>query len=144
MSQKSHLQTVRFASEEWRQVQAYLQKNPIFESFSSLARVATLSFLKESITVQLNPITTKKGLRRPHFLWDYDLTDTQTREILRQPGLPDKKRWLIERILLQARFKEVFDYLGLDEIKGALPRLRLPKKIRERWEYALQRWNQHG
>lgn len=143
MKQKSHLQTVRFAPQEWTQVEIYLKMNPIFESFSSLARVATLSFLKESTMVHLNTIQTKRTSHRPKFLWDYDLSETQVQEILRS-GWSDQRRWLIGRILAQARFDEVFYYLTVEEIKQALPKLRLPQKIRTRWEYAVQRWTSNG
>ena len=143
MATKSHLQTVRFAPKEWGQVETYLGKNPIFESFSSLARVATLSFLQQASTIQLNPIHKETSDKRPAFLWDYDLNEFHVREILRHAGLSNQKRWLIERILLQARFDEIWCYLTIEDVERALPHVRLPQKIRDRWKYALQRWSHH-
>ncbi len=140
MGFRTRLQTVRFSPNEWNQVEVYLQQNPVFESFSSLARVATLAFIGEANLFRLQPVTAKKPGPRPTFLWDYDLSETQVREMLRRPGLPPEKCWLIERILSQARFEEVFDYLDLAELKRALPQLRLSPKIRRRWEYAISRW----
>lgn len=141
MAPKTRLRTVRFAPTEWVQVEDYLSQNPIFESFSALARVATLSFVGESNVVRLQPVEAKARKSRPRFLWDYDLNEVQVREILGRPGLSKEKRWLIERILTQARFNEVFDYLDLSSIRLALPHLRLPPKIKKRWTYALERWS---
>lgn len=142
MKSKSALRTVRFTPEETKQVDTYLKQNPIFESFSSLARVATLSFVDQEFSLHLKPIA-KHADQRPPFLWDYDLTEVQVREILSQAGLSDQKKWLIEKILSQARFDETIQYLDIEAIRKALPHLRLPPKIRERWEYALKRWSHH-
>ena len=124
-------------------VNIYLKNNPLFESFSSLARVATLSFIREQGAIHLNPITVESKPKRPPFLWDYDLSEVEVREILGQSGWPPQKIWLIERILAEARFNEIFSYLTLETIQQAFPRLRLPFKIRERWEYAVKRWSRH-
>ena len=121
-------------------MEGYLKQNPVFESFSSLARVATLSFIGQKQAVHLNPIQTEEPKKRPSFLWDYDLTQVQVREILNTPGFSDKKLWLVARIITQAKFEEVFNYLNVDLIKRALPKLRLPKKVRERWETTVQIW----
>lgn len=138
---KSELRTVRFAKSEAKWVDGYLRQNPLFESFSSLARVATLAFIQQKMEVSLNPIRSEGGEKRPSFLWDYDLTETQVREILGWPGLPEQKRWLMARILTEARFEEVCDYLEFDAMARFLPLLRLPKKVHDRWEYAIRRWS---
>lgn len=122
-------------------MEAYLQQNPIFESFSSLTRVALLTFISEKMNVSLLSVA-ESGGRRPSFLWDYDLTETQVHEILGTRGLPDQKRWLIERILTQARFEETLKYLTMKDIKTVFSALRLPKKVKERWQYALRRWSE--
>lgn len=144
MKTKSQLRTVRFTSQEGTLVASYLKQNPVFESFSALARVATLSFISEKAKVHLNPISIETQKKRPAFLWDYELSEIQVREILNQSGLSDQKKWLIERILTQARFEEVLAYLNVNDIERALPHLRLPSKIKQRWEYAINRWSSHG
>lgn len=141
MKAKNQLKTVRFGFEEAKWVDEYLKQNQLFESFSALARVATLAFIGQKMEVTLNPIRPSEGEKRPTFLWDYDLNDTQVREILGRPGLPEPKRWLMARILTEVRFEEVCDYLDIDEIARFLPQLRLPKKVRDRWAYAVQRWS---
>lgn len=78
---------------------------------------------------------------RPNFLWDYDLSSSQVREILAQPGLSSTKQWLIERILTEARFDEVWDYLDLKTLQRYFPKLHLPKDVQKRWSYALKRWS---
>lgn len=140
---KEQLKTVRFSQEESRQVEDYLQKNRLFESFSSLARVATLSFISQEATIELNPIQVEKKAGRPRFLWDYDMGEIQVREILNAPGASDKKKWLMARILSEARFDEVFNYLNLEQISRHFSQLKLPAKVKDRWEYALKRWKSH-
>lgn len=137
---RGQLKTARFNKPESKLIDDYLKHNPIFESFSSLARVATLQFINEKKQIDLNKIV---RIKRPHFLWDYDLSEYEVCEILNQPGLSDRKKWLIERILGQARFHEVFFYLGVNTIQSALPYLRLDPKIRERWQYSLERWGSY-
>lgn len=140
MKQKNELKTIRFRADETKRIEVYLKQNPVFESFSSLGRVATLTFIGQAGTLNLKPITEDFGKKRPSFLWDYDLSDLQVREILSQPGLGVQKKWLMAKILTQARFDETLNYLDVEEIEKGLPYLRLPQKIRERWQYALERW----
>lgn len=142
MSKRSCLLTLRMSAREKARVDEYLEVNPVFDSFSSLARAATLTFIGAWGTVRLEPTAASggQGSGRPSFLWDYDMNAAQVREMLSGPGLPDRKCWLMARILSQARFEEVFEYLTVGEIARALPALRLPAKVRERWDYALERW----
>lgn len=143
MKAKSELRTIRFAKNEAKWIDEYLKENPVFESFSSLARVATLSFIGEKKTVHLNPVKGEEGPKRPSFLWDYDLTEAEIRGILNQQGLSDQKIWLVARILKEARFEEVFQYLDVETIRKTLPQLRLPQEVKERWEYAVERWSKN-
>lgn len=143
MKNKEALRTIRFQPQESRQVDAYLKANPLFESFSALARVATLSFIQQENIFHLKPIDLPSH-KKPSFLWDYDLTEAQVKEILSPGGFSDAKKWLMERILVQARFEEVWHYLDLEMIQKYLPQLRLPPKIEARWNYALTRWSTHG
>ncbi|MBI1870051.1 MAG: hypothetical protein HYS07_02535 [Chlamydiae bacterium] len=92
----------------------------------------------------MESLKSEKGVHRPYFLWDYDLGERDIKEILSLPDLSVQKRWLMARILTQARFDDVWSYLTLDQIREALPSLRLPSNIRRRWEYALARWDQHA
>lgn len=144
MKQKSELKTIRFHPEETKKIEAYLEQNPVFESFSSLGRVATLSFIGQASTLHLQPVSEEANQKRPSFFWDYDLSEWEVREILRNPGLPPQKKWLMERILSQARFEEIMNYLEIEEIERWLPSLKLPQKIGVRWSYALKRWSRHG
>lgn len=137
---RDQLRTVRFAKQEAEKVDHYLQINPIFDSFSSLARVATLSFLGEAQSLRLEPISTGGDSRPPRFLWDYDLSNAQVREVLAQPGLGATKRWLMERIMTQCRFEEIFEYLNRKTLERYLSELKLPTDKKRHWEYALKRW----
>ena len=76
---------------------------------------------------------------RPYFLWDYDLTDDDVRQILRGENQTDKI-WILSRILESARFEDVWKYTSLTEVKQMFPSLKLKKPIREAWEHALSVW----
>ena len=133
------LKTLRLTPEEDRLVAAYLRGNPLFDGFGSLARVATLEFIRSRRSLSLCPSPEpEEGVRRPVFLWDYDLTEAQVREVLARGG--KDRDWLMGRILDQAPLQEILKYLSLDEIREALPRLRLRLKKKAHWEYALKRW----
>ena len=137
---RNQLRTVRFSKEEAKLVDQYLEKNSVFESFSSLARVASLQFIKNENEIKLNP-TLKDGKQRPWFLWDYDLTKEQVIEAIRTPGLNPTKKFLIERILIEGRYDEVFEYLTLEDLNKYFPRLTLNPDVQKNWEYALKRWS---
>ena len=143
MQARNQLRTTRFSAQEAKRVDEYISKNNIFDSFSSLSRVATLRFIQEEDSLELVKFP-RSSQKRPTFLWDYDLSEYDVREILHQKGMTQKKLWLIERILSQARFDEVTSYLDLDTIRIALPLIRLSHKIKDRWQYALEKWKSHG
>lgn len=76
---------------------------------------------------------------RPYFLWDYDLTDDQVRDILRGPNEFDRQ-WLLARILESAKYEDVWKYTTLTEIKEVYPHLKLRKPIQRAWDLALNVW----
>lgn len=139
MDRRTCLHTVRLSAAEAGRVKDYLRSNTVFDSFSSLARVATLSFIGEARTIRLDP-QPEAARDAERLLWDYDLTRGQAREILGQRGLTSRKLWLIGKLLAEVRFEEAVGLLDLDEVREAMPKLRLPPPVRARWEYALQRW----
>lgn len=140
--QKSQLRTVRFSAAEAELIDRYLETNPIFDSFSSFARVAALTFLGQARRFRLEPVAEASESRtRPGFLWDYDLSEKEVREVLSRPGLSDTKRFLMERILTECRFEEVFAYLTRDELTRHFDKLSLPADKKRHWGYALARWN---
>lgn len=142
MKNKGELKTVRFSRLEQGFLDEYLSENPAIGSFSALARIAILDFISKSGSIPLRPIVREAPRERPSFLWDYDLSEGQMREIF---GGPLKQRlWLVARILEHAKLDEVFKYLTLREIERDLPVLRLPLKIKGHWEYALSRWRRRN
>ena len=76
---------------------------------------------------------------RPYFLWDYDLTEDQVREILRGDNRTDKI-WMLSRILESATYEDVWKYTTLSEVKQLMPVLKMKKPIRQAWEHALSVW----
>lgn len=77
--------------------------------------------------------------KRPYFLWDYDLTDDEVREILRGDNRSDKV-WILSRILESARFEDVWKYTSLFEVKSMFNSLKLKPAVRQAWELALSIW----
>lgn len=140
MKRKECLQTIRLSREEWREVGKFLKSNQVFETFSSLARIAINEFIREKRALSIKPVSSYPK-KRPYFLWDYNLTEGEVLEILSQPSLA-KKKWLIARILEHCFFRDVWRYLTLDEIREALPSLRMSPRKKERWRYAIELWNQ--
>lgn len=83
--------------------------------------------------------TTAKD-KRPYFLWDYDLTDQQVREILHGEN-ETEKIWMMSRILESASFDDVWTYMSLHEVREMFPKLKLKLPIRNAWTYALAIWS---
>jgi len=80
-----------------------------------------------------------KSSKRPYFLWDYDLTESQVHELLKT-GTDWDRRWMLARILESATYEDVWKYTNLAEVKLMFPRLQLKKPIRNAWELALSVW----
>lgn len=120
-------------------MKAYLRRNPVFESVSSLGRVATMEFIRTQRALPLSTLHETVATQRPSFLWDYDLTEAQVHEILRHAPF-DQRKWLIARILERLRPPEVFRYLSVEEIQQALPRLRMDERVKRHWQEAIELW----
>ena len=138
MEKKDYIQTLRLTENEWKETNAFLKLNLAFESFSSLARIAIREFIKKKYLLETIPLQ-ETYQERPYFLWDYDLTEAKVHEILSQPNF-NKKKWLIARILERAIFSDVWKYLSLEDIRAALPSLRMSSKKKEYWNYAIKIW----
>jgi len=76
---------------------------------------------------------------RPYFIWDYDLTDSDLRAILRGND-KDQKAWLVTRLLESARFEDIWQYISLTELRAIFPELHLKPQVRAAWEFALLVW----
>jgi hypothetical protein len=76
---------------------------------------------------------------RPYFLWDYDLSESDVRAILRGKN-ETERQWMMGRILASANFKDVWRYLTLQEIITELPKLRFRPEIKKAWEHAIHVW----
>ena len=136
---RNRLTTLRLSKKEGEEVDRYLKNNPAFGSISSLGRIAILEFIHAQKHLKLlpNPSPLKTG--KPDFLWDYDLTEAQAKEILHHSP-PAQRKWLASRILERLSLPVVFDYLDLDEIRELLPELRLNPKVKKHWEEAIRLW----
>jgi len=81
---------------------------------------------------------------RPYFLWDVEITDAELRKRLRHPDPAIRAQWQ-GRVLREARFSEVWEYLSLEEIlrDWELIRRHLGRR-REQWEFLLRGWREDG
>lgn len=77
--------------------------------------------------------------KRPYWLWDYDLTESQVREILGGKN-ETEKIWLMSRILESARYDDIWSYFSLTKLKESFSKLHLKPPIRRAWEQALYVW----
>lgn len=74
------------------------------------------------------------------FFWDYQITDTQLRDILNNKEGETQKIWALSRILESAPYEEVWKYTSLNELKKIFPKLKLKKPIQKAWQRALRVW----
>lgn len=79
------------------------------------------------------------ALKTPYFLWDYDLTDTDVRAILRGND-EEQKDWLVARLLESARYEDIWQYISLAELRTIFPKLQLKTQVRAAWDFALSVW----
>lgn len=136
---KNILKTIRFTPTEEKSINEYLRRNKAFDSLSSLGRVAVMEFIHTRTTLTLSPISQHSAQARPSFLWDYDLTEAQVHEILQHEPFKQRK-WLIARILERAPLQEVWRYLTMEQIRDALPHLRMDPKTQRHWQEAIELW----
>ena len=80
-----------------------------------------------------------RTLQSPYFIWDYDLTDSDIRAILRGDD-EVQKAWLVARLLESARYEDVWKYISLAELRTIFLKLQLKPQVRSAWEFALSVW----
>lgn len=136
MNIKRNLKTIRLAPDEEKTINRFLKEHPYIRSFSTLVRAAIWDFLNRNREIL------ERREEIPSFLWEYDLGYGQIVEILRGPQ--KNRLWLVAKILEHGRWEEIWEYLTLDMIRRDLSLLRLPKKTKEHWEYALRRWRREA
>ena len=131
--------TIRFTRKELQTLESYLRRNAVFDSLSSLGRVAMMEFIRARTGLPLQPDLEQTHGKRPWFLWDYDLSEAQVRELLTHAPFAQRK-WLLGRMLERLGPKEIVRYVSLDALRRALPLLRLDEKIKRHWEEAIALW----
>lgn len=138
---RSVVATIRFSHKEMGELARYLQRNPYFDSLSSLGRVATMEFVRTKTALALQPNLGSEENKRPWFLWDYDLTEAQVRELLTHAPF-EQRKWLLGRMLERLKPQEIVQYVSLEALRQALPHLRVEEKVKRHWEEALAVWTQ--
>ncbi len=81
---------------------------------------------------------------RPYFLWDVDVTSEELRQRLRLDDPDIRAQWQ-GRVMREARFEEVWDYLTLEEVLRDWPHItRHLGKSRAFWEFLLDGWKRQN
>ena len=81
---------------------------------------------------------------RPYFLWDYDMSEEEVRDLVRN-GSPAEKAWVIGRILEHANWADIWRYVTVADIRESLPHIRFRRREDgELWAYAVERWTRDG
>lgn len=75
----------------------------------------------------------------PYFLWDYALSESDVRAILRGDD-QTQKNWIVARLLESARYQDIWQYITLAELRAVFPQLQLRPQVRAVWEFALSVW----
>lgn len=78
-------------------------------------------------------------MQKPYFMWDYDLTTDQIKELLHSDNEVEKS-WLTARILTHAHFDDVWEYLSVANIVKLFPKLYLKPEVKTAWKHALEVW----
>lgn len=79
---------------------------------------------------------------KPYFIWDYDFSEADVRRLLRE-GSQSEKSWLITRLLEHAHFRDVFQFVNVEEIAHVFSNLKLRPTTQRYWLRALTTWGYH-
>ena len=81
---------------------------------------------------------------RPDFLWDESLTQSDLRQIL-EAGNEEERIYYTAKILREARFEEVWDYISPAFLSSNWEKLRGQLGRRKGfWEFFYLAWRRHG
>jgi len=84
------------------------------------------------------------GQGRPYFLWDLEITLARFRDLLADPD-PELRAYLVGKLMRQAKPDDVFQFVGLGEIRELWPRLeRYLGHSRRFWTWLLSVWSEGG
>jgi chromosome segregation and condensation protein ScpB len=80
----------------------------------------------------------------PYFLWDLPVTEQQLRERLRTKDRDARAQWQA-RVMREARYRDVWRYLTLEEILENWQHIRRHLgRMRGFWEFLLDGWRNDG
>lgn len=77
--------------------------------------------------------------KRLSFIWDYQITGYEAKTILNGPDGYEKD-WLITRILENAPWDQIWNYLNLSTLHDHLDHLPLKPETKKLWQYAIKKW----
>ena len=81
---------------------------------------------------------------RPWFIWDVPITEAELRERLKHADADTRAQWQ-GRIMREARYREVWEYLTIEDILANWEHIRRHLgRRRTFWEFLLQGWRKDG
>jgi len=81
---------------------------------------------------------------RPWFFWDVPVTEAELRERLKHSDPDTRAQWQA-RIMREARYSEVWEYLTIEDILENWPAIqRHLGRRRAFWEYLFDGWRRDG
>lgn len=81
----------------------------------------------------------------PYFMWDYQYTVGQIKKMLAH-GPESQRIWLIAKIMRDARYRDVWKFISLQDFlehRECLMNGRLGRK-KDFWEFLYSRWIKYG
>lgn len=94
----------------------------------------------------MKPLTTdlSKEALVPYFLWDEDLSVGEVRRRLRE-GTVEERRRLAGKILREAAYDEVWEFLRVEDVAREMPELRRHLgRRRAFWDFLFAEWRALG
>lgn len=81
---------------------------------------------------------------RPYFLWDTAMTAGELKRRLREGDDDERLLWM-GRIMREARFQDVWEFLTIDDVVSRWEKLRgRLGRMNGFWEFLLETWRAHG
>lgn len=77
---------------------------------------------------------------RPYFIWEYDLSESDVRQML-SSGTELEKQWVLSRLLESARLEDVWSFTSYNQVREYFPSLKLKPVVKHVWEEAFKVWD---
>ena len=108
---------------------------PSVETLTRLLAVCGWELRAEAAGRDANAAAADVDDAHPYFLWDTPMTAAEFRAELHGDD-PARRAWALGRLLSQARWRDIWDLVSVDDLARDLPRVRM--RNRRAWELLLE------